>query len=124
MGARLMFHCLLELDRLAAEGAPTRGLVENVVLLGAPVSCRPERWAAARSVVAGRLVNAYSVNDWSLQILFRAHSASSLYTAAAGCWRVGCPGVEDVNVSRVIRSSDDYVTRIEDVLDAINLTGA
>jgi hypothetical protein len=73
-------------------------------------------------MVAGRLVSAYSVNDWSLQILFRAHSASSLYTAAAGCWRVACPGVEDVNVSRIIRSSDDYVTNLGDVLEAINLT--
>ena len=81
------------------------------------------RRAAARSVVAGRLVNAYSVNDWSLQILFRAHSAGSLYTAAAGCWRVGCPGIEDVNVSRIVKSTDDYVTSLGDVLEAINLTG-
>lgn len=33
------------------------------------------------------------------------------------------PGVEDVNVSRVIKSAADYVTQIEDVLDAINMTG-
>ena len=59
----------------------------------------------------------------SLQILFRAHSAGSLYTAAAGCWRVNMPGVEDVNVSRVIKSAADYVTNIGEVLDAINLTG-
>lgn len=35
MGARLVFHCLLELARLGL-----RGCVENVILLGAPVSCR------------------------------------------------------------------------------------
>jgi hypothetical protein len=35
MGARLVFHCLLELARLGL-----RGCVENVILLGAPLSCR------------------------------------------------------------------------------------
>lgn len=54
MGARLVFHCLLELSRLGL-----RGCVENVILLGAPLSCRPDRWCAARSVVAGRLINGY-----------------------------------------------------------------
>lgn len=73
-------------------------------------------------MVAGRLVNAYSFNDWSLQILFRAYSTSSLYTAAAGCWRVACPGVEDVNVSRLVKSADDYVAHLGDMFDAINLT--
>jgi hypothetical protein len=46
MGARLMFHCLLELSRLAEAGVSSKGLVENVVLLGTPVSGRPDRWAA------------------------------------------------------------------------------
>jgi hypothetical protein len=35
MGARLIFHCLLELQRQGASG-----LVEHAVLLGTPVSCR------------------------------------------------------------------------------------
>jgi surfactin synthase thioesterase subunit len=35
MGARLIFHTLLELSRLGAHGC-----VENVILLGAPLSCR------------------------------------------------------------------------------------
>lgn len=83
MGARLVFHCLLELHRLGA-----RGVVENVVLLGAPVSCRPERWAAARTVVAGRLINGYSVNDWTLGVVYRAHSSSSIWLQAAGIWQV------------------------------------
>lgn len=39
MGARLVFHCLLELSRMGL-----RGCVENVILLGAPLSCR---WACA-----------------------------------------------------------------------------
>lgn len=37
MGARLVFHCLLELERLGLSGC-----VENAILLGSPVSCRWE----------------------------------------------------------------------------------
>ncbi len=38
MGARLIFHCLLELSRCGA-----RGLVESAVLLGTPVSASEPR---------------------------------------------------------------------------------
>ena len=31
----------------------------------------PEKWALARDAVAGRLVNAYSKNDWTLGVLYR-----------------------------------------------------
>lgn len=40
------------------------GVVEHVVLMGVPVSTRVERWAMARSAVAGRFVNAFSRRDW------------------------------------------------------------
>jgi len=55
MGARAVFHCLLELHRLGK-----RGIVQHVVLMGTPVQVNEEKWAAARSVVSGRFVNAYS----------------------------------------------------------------
>lgn len=47
------------------------------MLLGTPVVIVPERWALARSVVAGRFVNAYSTNDWTLSLNFRARSVRS-----------------------------------------------
>ena len=70
MGARLIFHCL---ETLAAEGgAAGRGIVEHAVLIGTPVGTTVKRWAAVRSVVAGRLVNGYASNDWLLALLYRA----------------------------------------------------
>ncbi|EFJ45907.1 hypothetical protein VOLCADRAFT_34144, partial [Volvox carteri f. nagariensis] len=66
IGARLIFHCLLELNRCGA-----RGLVESAVLLGTPVSANEARWTQARAAVAGRLVNAFSTNDWVLGVVFR-----------------------------------------------------
>lgn len=47
------------------------GIVESVVLMGAPVSVRSERWAMARRVVSGRFVNAYSRRDWVLGLIYR-----------------------------------------------------
>ena len=51
--------------------AACSGIVEHVVLMGVPVSTRAERWAMARSAVAGRLVNAYSRRDWVLGLIYR-----------------------------------------------------
>ncbi len=49
MGARLIYHCLLELARFNG-----RGIVESAILLGTTVTIIPERFQMARSVVAGR----------------------------------------------------------------------
>ena len=53
------------------------GIVEHVVVMGAPVSTRLERWAMARSVVAGRFVNAYSRRDWVLGLIYRGANGES-----------------------------------------------
>ena len=60
MWCRLVYHCLLELAAIRA-----RGIMEHAVLLGAPVRADvPAEWAAARAVVAGRLINGFSSHDW------------------------------------------------------------
>ncbi|KAK8572576.1 hypothetical protein V6N12_028629 [Hibiscus sabdariffa] len=74
LGARVILKCL---QRLAeTKGA---GLVERVVLLGAPVSIKDEKWEDARKMVAGRFVNVYDSNDWTLGIIFRARQVIGLY---------------------------------------------
>ncbi|KAK8681548.1 hypothetical protein V6N13_053950 [Hibiscus sabdariffa] len=74
LGARLILKCL---QRLAeTKGA---GLVERVVLLGAPVSIKDEKWEDARKMVAGRFVNVFDSNDWTLGIIFRARQVIGLY---------------------------------------------
>ena len=49
MGARLIFHCLLELSRCGA-----RGLVEAAVLLGTPVSANEARWTQVGGAEGGK----------------------------------------------------------------------
>ncbi|KAF2312364.1 hypothetical protein GH714_034374 [Hevea brasiliensis] len=70
LGARVIFKCL---ETLAATEHHAE-IVEKVILLGAPISIKGEKWEAARKMVAGRFVNAYSTNDWTLGVAFRARS--------------------------------------------------
>ncbi|XP_031286923.1 transmembrane and coiled-coil domain-containing protein 4 isoform X2 [Pistacia vera] len=71
LGARVIFKCLEYL----AETERNAGIVERVVLLGAPISIKDQNWEAVRKMVAGRFVNAYSTNDWMLGLSFRARYA-------------------------------------------------
>ncbi|KAF5735979.1 hypothetical protein HS088_TW14G00109 [Tripterygium wilfordii] len=68
LGARVIFKCLQTL----AQTEHNAEVVERVVLLGAPISIKDENWEAARKMVAGRFVNAYSSSDWMLGVAFRA----------------------------------------------------
>ncbi|KAJ2985656.1 hypothetical protein NUW58_g5415 [Xylaria curta] len=69
LGARVIYVCLQQLAKRKAFG-----LVENVVLLGAPTPSSSAEWRRMRSVVTGRVVNAYSTSDYILAFLYRTNS--------------------------------------------------
>ncbi|KAD7479196.1 hypothetical protein E3N88_02332 [Mikania micrantha] len=89
LGARVIFKCLQYLAETGYDG-----IVERVVLLGAPVSIQGENWGTVRKVVSGRFINAYSTNDWMLGVAFRA---SLLSQGLAGIQAVNVPGIENKN---------------------------
>ncbi|XP_040867166.1 transmembrane and coiled-coil domain-containing protein 4 isoform X2 [Glycine max] len=95
LGARVIFKCLQYLAK-TENGAE---LVEKVVLLGAPIPIKDENGEAARKMVAGRFVNAYSRNDWMLGVAFRA--SRLLTKGLAGIQPVDIPGIQ--NAIRLIR---------------------
>ena len=74
MGARVIFQALQHMTK--------PGIVEHAVLIGAPVTNDTRSWEKARSVVAGRLVNAYSSEDWALRFLYR----HAFWTLVGLCW--------------------------------------
>ncbi|KAJ3155133.1 hypothetical protein HDU89_007323 [Geranomyces variabilis] len=111
LGARAIFYCLLQLAKLGAFG-----LVDNAFLLGSPVGTSRRDWVAARSVVAGRLVNAYSTQDWVLAYLYRATEMSGV----AGLKGVrGVNGLENVDVSAFVGSHVAYKNALGDILDKV-----
>lgn len=95
LGARVIYTCLLSLARRRAFG-----LVESVVLIGAATPSDTNDWRVMRSVVAGRLINVYSENDYVLGFLYRT---SSIQLGVAGLQKVeGLPGVENIDVSNTV----------------------
>ncbi|KAH8599362.1 hypothetical protein B0O99DRAFT_591217 [Bisporella sp. PMI_857] len=112
LGARLIYSCLVSLAERRAFG-----LIESVVLIGAPTSSNASVWRAIRSVVAGRLINVYSENDYILAFLYRT---SSIQYGVAGLQEVqGVTGVENVNVSELISGHLRYQYSIGTILQKI-----
>ncbi|GMI76959.1 hypothetical protein like AT4G36210 [Hibiscus trionum] len=114
LGARVIFKCLQALS----ETEQNAELVERVVLLGAPIAIKGENWEAARKMVAGRFINAYSSNDWMLGVAFRA---SLLTQGLAGIQPVGVQGIENVNVTDVIEGHSSYLWATRKILDRLEL---
>lgn len=48
-----------------------RSIIQDVVLLGAPVSSKSRAWSAIRSMVSGRVINGYSQKDLVLGLIYR-----------------------------------------------------
>jgi hypothetical protein len=69
LGARLIYSCLRSLAEREAFG-----LVDEVILIGAPAPSDQARWELLRPVVVGRIFNIYSNNDYILGFLYRSHS--------------------------------------------------
>ncbi|XP_010271492.1 PREDICTED: transmembrane and coiled-coil domain-containing protein 4-like isoform X2 [Nelumbo nucifera] len=115
LGARIVFKCLQCLAEIEDNGA---GIVERVVLLGAPISIRDENWDTVRRMVAGRFVNAYSTNDWTLGIAFRA---SLLSEGLAGIQPVEVQGIENVDVTELIEGHSSYLWTTQEILERLEL---
>ncbi|KAI2630284.1 DUF726-domain-containing protein [Hypomontagnella submonticulosa] len=96
LGARVIFACLRVLaDRKAF------GLVDTVVLIGAPVPSNTGYWQMMRTVVSGKLFNVYSENDFILGFLYRA---TSMQLGIAGLQPIGgdIEGVENLDLSNEV----------------------
>ncbi|KAH6609279.1 hypothetical protein Trco_002625 [Trichoderma cornu-damae] len=69
LGATTIHACLQSLAERHAFG-----LVDTVVVIGAPAPSNPAHWRAIRPVVSGKIFNVYSENDMVLGFVYRMHS--------------------------------------------------
>ncbi|MCJ1372817.1 hypothetical protein MMC20_004042 [Loxospora ochrophaea] len=112
LGARVIYSCLMSLSKRKAFG-----LVESVVLIGAPTPSTTRDWRTLRSVVAGRLVNVFSENDYVLGFLYRT---SSIQYGIAGLQKIeGLPSVENVDVSETVSGHLRYRYLVGSILKKI-----
>ena len=94
LGARVIQSCLMSLQKRKAYG-----LIDSVILIGAPIPSDPVMWQAMRTMVAGRLVNVYSENDYVLGFLYRANSAQ---VGIAGLSKIEAVGIENKDVGDMV----------------------
>lgn len=101
LAARAFYICLMILAERRCFG-----LVDSVILMGAPIPAESRVWLTMRSVVSGRLVNAYSEHDYLLGFLCRF---SNTQFGIAGLQEIhGARGVENHNVGRLTRGHLGY----------------
>ncbi|PVZ98136.1 hypothetical protein BB558_005862 [Smittium angustum] len=113
LGALLIFRSLLELAKMDAFG-----IIEDVVLLGAPITPSPEEWRMASSVVGGRIINGYSRNDWVLKFLHRTGNMG--LSSIAGLQPVeNVCSVENFDFSDEISSHGNYYKKVPTLLQKL-----
>ncbi|RYP03815.1 hypothetical protein DL764_004865 [Monosporascus ibericus] len=113
LGARVIYACLRALAEKRAFG-----LVDTVVLIGAPVPSNPTHWRLMRTVVAGKMFNVYSANDLILAFLYRATSAqlgiAGLSAISSNGDRI--EGVENLDLSEEVQGHLRYPGLIAKIL--------
>ncbi|XP_053307613.1 transmembrane and coiled-coil domain-containing protein 4 [Spea bombifrons] len=116
LGARVIYFCLQEL----AQEAGSEGIVEDVVLLGAPVEGDRKKWGALTKVVSGRIINGYCRGDWLLSFVYRSSSAK---LNVAGLQPVNLDDRRMVNVdlSSVVKGHLDYMKQMDTILKAVGI---
>ncbi|XP_075046737.1 transmembrane and coiled-coil domain-containing protein 4 [Mixophyes fleayi] len=116
LGARVIYFCLQEL----AQEAGAEGIIEDVVLLGAPVEGDVKRWKPLTRVVAGRIINGYCRGDWLLSFVYRS---SSVKLNVAGLQPVNLNDRRMVNVdlSSVVNGHLDYMKQMDTLLKAVGI---
>lgn len=111
-GARAVWVALMNLAEKRAFG-----YVESAILIGCPGPADPQSWAAARGLVSGRLLNAYSKNDIMLGFAMRTCNFTE---GIAGLEEiVGVPGVENFDASKILHVHNRYRYLIGPLLQKI-----
>lgn len=109
LGARVIYFCLKTLAERKAFG-----LVDTVVFIGAPIPSNRNHWQVMRSVVAGKMFNVFSENDYILAFLYRA---TSIQLGIAGLQAVDdVDGVENLDLSEEVKGHLRYPSLIPQIL--------
>ncbi|XP_034977015.1 transmembrane and coiled-coil domain-containing protein 4 isoform X2 [Zootoca vivipara] len=116
LGARVIYFCLQEM----AKEEDCRGIVEDVVLLGAPVEGEAKYWKQIAKVVSGRIINGYCRGDWLLRYVYRT---SSVQLNVAGLQPVNLDDRRMVNVdlSSIVSGHLDYMKQMDTILKAVGV---
>ncbi|XP_008560315.1 transmembrane and coiled-coil domain-containing protein 4 [Microplitis demolitor] len=114
LGARVIFYCLREL----ADVGHAEGIIQDAIMLGAPVTDKSSQWEKCSRVVAGKMINGYCSADWLLRFLYRTLSMS---TGVAGLAAIKCPRVTNVDLSGLISGHTEYSDKLVEIMDFVGV---
>ncbi|XP_063001549.1 transmembrane and coiled-coil domain-containing protein 4 [Elgaria multicarinata webbii] len=116
LGARVIYFCLQEM----AKEEDCKGIIEDVILLGAPVEGDAKCWKPIAKVVSGKIINGYCRGDWLLSFVYRTSSAQ---LNVAGLQPVNLDDRRMVNVdlSSVVSGHLDYMKQMDTILKAVGI---
>ncbi|KAJ3525262.1 hypothetical protein NM208_g11718 [Fusarium decemcellulare] len=116
LGATAIHACLQSLAERQAFG-----LIDTVVIIGAPAPSAPAHWRTLRTVVSGKIFNVYSENDLILGFVYRAHSLSM---GVAGLQAIqNVDGIENLDLSESVSGHLRYPTLIGEILGKCGFVG-
>ncbi|XP_053546277.1 transmembrane and coiled-coil domain-containing protein 4 isoform X1 [Bombina bombina] len=116
LGARVIYFCLQEL----AQESGSEGIIEDVVLLGAPVEGDAKKWKPLTRVVSGRIINGYCRGDWLLSFVYRSSSAK-LNVAGLQPVNIDDRRMVNVDLSSVVNGHLDYMKQMDTLLKAVGI---
>lgn len=112
LGARALYACLM----ILAERRQF-GVIDSVVMIGAPVPSQSLVWLTLKSVVSGRLVNVYSEKDYILGFLYRT---CNIHCGIAGLQKIqGAGKVENHCIKALPKGHLSYSSLIGQILKDI-----
>ncbi|OXB77288.1 UNVERIFIED_CONTAM: hypothetical protein H355_002280 [Colinus virginianus] len=97
-----------------------QGIIEDVVLLGAPVEGEAKYWKAITKVVSGRIINGYCRGDWLLGFVYRTSSAQ-LNVAGLQPVKLDDRRMVNMDLSSVVSGHLDYMKQMDTILKAVGI---
>ncbi|XP_034946233.1 transmembrane and coiled-coil domain-containing protein 4-like isoform X2 [Chelonus insularis] len=114
LGARVIFYCLRELSELGR----SQGIIQDAIMLGAPVTNKQKQWEKCTKVVAGKIINGYCPSDWLLKFLYRTLSMTS---GVAGLMPIDCPRVKNIDLGSVISGHIEYSNKLLEIIEFVGV---
>ena len=111
-GANVILHCL---RKLASVGAT--GIVENVIVMGGTMHVSRSMWQECKDVVAGRVINVFSREDWFLSLVY--HSNALTLDLPCGLSFADVAGIENIDVSAIVDKHSTYALKLPEIFSAI-----
>lgn len=124
LGARVIFHALIAMSKRENYkgnqcfylqpllNTKSLGIVEDVVLLGAPVSASPKQWAQISQVCGGRIINGYCTTDWLLKFLYRTMSVQFSIAGTSPVNTQKNRKIVNFNLSHIVSKTSLYIPDI------------